>query len=351
MQFGVFLPSWVWEGDGPERVAGLKAFARHAEDLGFDSIFLTDHVITARRFYNVSWLEPLITHAMIAGVTERIRLGTSILIAPLRQPVVLAKELATLHYLANGRFILGAGVGWYEPEFLACGTEKRVRGARTDEVLRIVDALLSRPDVDFAGEHFHLEHVGIEPIPLRRPPIWIGGGSQLADAQSPERPRFARSVMDRVARYDGWIARPTSPPEQIADDWRQLRAYLTSAGRDPATIAVVHENFMHVVPTTDRERALSEQRAAFGRIMSDERSLDYLQQVYLFGTPDEIIAKLRARAAAGVEYFILHTLTPDPRQLDLWVEHILPHVADATWQGPPAPPGPLSQRLSEGETA
>jgi alkanesulfonate monooxygenase SsuD/methylene tetrahydromethanopterin reductase-like flavin-dependent oxidoreductase (luciferase family) len=135
--------------------------------------------------------------------------------------------------------------------------------------------------------------------------------------------------MARVARYDGWIPRPTSPVEQIADDWQMLQAYLRSVGRDPATVTVAHENFMHVVPTTERARALAEQEAAFGRVMSDERSFDYLQQVYLFGTPDEIVEKLLARVAAGVQYFILHTLTPDPRQLDLWMEEIIPHVEPA----------------------
>jgi probable F420-dependent oxidoreductase len=337
VKFGVFLPSFIWEGDGYERAQGIKAFAQHAEALGFDSIFLTDHVVTARRLYRVSWLEPLMTLAMVAGVTSRVRLGTSILIAPLRQPVVLAKELATLHYLSGGRFIFGAGVGWYAPEFAACGTTKRVRGARTDEALEIVDRLLSEREVSFAGQHFQIERVTIEPLPERRPPIWIGGGSQLADSQSPEQPRFARTVMDRIARYEGWIPRPTSPVEQIAEDWQALQTHLWSVGRDPATVTVAHENFMHVVETTDRGKALAEQEDAFGRVMSDERSFDYLRQVYLFGTPDEIVDKLRARVAAGVEYFILHTLTPDPRQLDLWMEHIIPHVEPALSQT--VPPG------------
>ncbi|MGH2560757.1 MAG: LLM class flavin-dependent oxidoreductase [Thermomicrobiales bacterium] len=329
MKFGVFLPSFIWEGDGYERAQGIKDFARHAEELGFDSIFLTDHVITARRFYRVSWLEPLITHALVAGVTSRIRLGTSIVIVPLRQPVVFAKELATLQYLSGGRFIFGAGVGWYGPEFEACGTTKSVRGARTDEALEIIDRLLTERDVSFTGKHFQIDNVTIEPLPERRPPIWIGGGSQLADPQSPEKPRFAKTVMDRVARYDGWIPRPTSPPEQIAGDWQALQAHLRAAGRDPDSVAVVHENFMHVVETTDRAQALAAQQAAFGRVMSDERSPEYLQQVHLFGTPDEIVEKLLARVRAGVQYFILHTLTPDQRQLDLWMEHIIPHVESA----------------------
>src|SRR6476619_3458172 len=94
-RFGVFLPSYIWEGDGPERARGIK------------------------RFYSVNWLEPLTTLAVAAGATERVRLGTSILIMPLRNPVILAKELATLQFLSNDRFILGVGVGWHDIEYEA----------------------------------------------------------------------------------------------------------------------------------------------------------------------------------------------------------------------------------------
>ena len=99
-RFGVFLPSYIWEGDGPERARGIKDFARTVEELGFDSLFITDHLLVGKRFYSVNWLEPLTTLAVAAGATERVRLGTSILIMPLRNPVILAKELATLQFLS-----------------------------------------------------------------------------------------------------------------------------------------------------------------------------------------------------------------------------------------------------------
>jgi alkanesulfonate monooxygenase SsuD/methylene tetrahydromethanopterin reductase-like flavin-dependent oxidoreductase (luciferase family) len=241
--------------------------------------------------------------------------------------VILAKQIATLQYLSSGRFILGAGVGWYGPEFEACGTTKRVRGARTDEVLRIVDGLLSQPSFSFDGKHFQIEDVSIEPLAPARLPIWVGGGSQLVDPQSPEKPHFAETVKARIARYDGWIARPTAPVDQIAADLCELRGYLEGAGRDPSTVTMAHENFVHLVDTNDHDRAVAEQRAAFERVMSEERSFDYLKQVYLMGTPEEIVEKLWARANAGIEYFILHTLTPDPAQLDLWARYILPEFA------------------------
>ena len=145
-RFGVFLPSYIWEGDGPDRARGIKTFAQTVEDLGFDSLFITDHLLAAKRFYSVSFLEPLSALAVAAGVTERVRLGTSILIMPLRNPVILAKELATLQFLSDNRVILGAGVGWNESEYEAVGVHKSERGRRTDEMLDIMLPLLeARP--------------------------------------------------------------------------------------------------------------------------------------------------------------------------------------------------------------
>ena len=100
-RFGVFLPSFVWKEDGPERAAGIKDFARHTEDLGFDSIFITDHLLAAQQFYSVSFLEPLVSLALVAGVTERVKLGTSVMVVPVRNPVMFAKQVATLQFLSR----------------------------------------------------------------------------------------------------------------------------------------------------------------------------------------------------------------------------------------------------------
>lgn len=325
-RFGVFLPSYIWAGDGPERARGIREFARAVEDLGFDSLFITDHLFAAKRFYSVSFLEPLSALAVAAGVTNRVRLGTSILIMPLRHPVLLAKELATLQFLSENRMILGAGVGWNDAEYAAIGVKKSDRGRRTDEMLDIMLPLLEGGTVSYQGQFFSVDEVSIEPRSSRRPEIWIGGGSQLADPKSPDLPRFVEPVMARVLRSDGWIPRPTCPPDEIAHDWQQLQAYLRSHGRDPGEYVVAHENFMHLALTSDPAKARDEQHRAFLRVMSSERGPKYLETVYLFGTPDEIVASLQARVDAGVEYFVLHTLTPDPAQLHDWIEHIIPNV-------------------------
>ncbi|HVM29842.1 MAG TPA: LLM class flavin-dependent oxidoreductase [Candidatus Limnocylindrales bacterium] len=333
-RFGVFLPSYIWEGDGPERARGIREFAREVEDLGFDSIFITDHLLAAKRFYSVSFLEPLAALAVVAGVTNRVRLGTSILIMPLRHPVMLAKELATLQFLSENRFILGAGVGWNEQEYAALGVKKSERGKRTDEMLDIIIPLLDGETVTYDGQFYSVEDLYIEPKAAQRPEIWIGGGSQLADPKSPDLPRFVESVKARVLRTDGWIPRPTCPPDEIARDWQELQDYYRQHGRAPRDCVVAHENFFHLVMTNDPHKARREQHEAFLRVMSNERGPEYLETVYLFGTPDEVVESLQKRVDAGVEYFMLHTMTPDPGQLRQWVEEIIPNVQFPATAGP-----------------
>jgi probable F420-dependent oxidoreductase len=325
-RFGVFLPSYIWAGDGRERARGIAHFARRVEELGFDSLFITDHMLAAKHFYSVNFLEPVATLALAAGVTERVRLGTSIMIMPLREPVLLAKQLATLQFLSGDRVILGAGVGWYPPEFEAVGVHKSERGRRTDEILDICYQLWAGGPVSYEGRYYRIDEVEIEPRTDQPPTLWVGGGSQLADPKSPDLPRFAEPVKARAVRGSGWIPRPTCPPEDIARDWAELRIALDGAGKDPGSYTVAHENFVHIVQTDDPVAAREEQHRAFLEVMSTTRGPEYLEKVYLFGTPDEIVASLQARIDAGVGYFMLHTMTPDPEQLELWLEHIVPRV-------------------------
>ena len=147
-------------------------------------------------------------------------------------------------------------------------------------------------------------------------------------------PKFVESVKRRTVKADGWIPRPTCPPPDIARDWVELQAAMREAGKDPCDTLVAHENFLHLVMTDDPVEARRQQHEAFLKVMSAERGPEYLESVYLFGTPDEIIASLQARVDAGVEYFFLHTMTPDPAQLQLWVDHIIPNVTFPATAGP-----------------
>ena len=325
-RFGVFLPSYVWPGDGADRARGIIDFAREVENIGFDSIFITDHLLAAKQFYSVSFLEPLTALSLVAGVTERGKLGTSVLVMPIREPVLLAKQLATMQFLSNNRIVLGAGIGWYPPEYTNTGVKKSERGARTDEILEIIVPLLEGETVTYQGQYYSIEDVLIEPRSSRRPEVWIGGGSQLADPGSPDLPRIVEPVKRRILAAEGWVPRPTCPPEDIARDWDELQIYFTEHGRDPAELLVAHENFYHFVGTEDGARARREQHEAMLKVMSEARGPEYLERVYLFGTPDEVVESLQERVDAGVQSFMLHTMTPDPGQLEQWATHVIPHV-------------------------
>lgn len=330
MKIGVFLPTYLVPGSERDHTKQLRRFAIRAEELGFDSLFTTDHLLTATRFYRVSWLEPIATLAYAAAVTERVKLGTSILVLPTRQPVVLAKEIATLQRLSSGRFVFGAGVGWYDPEFEAVGGHRTERGRRTDEVLDATMRLLSERDVTFAGRHYSFAGATVEPLgPV--PPVWVAGGRQLVHEASPEKPVMAPTVLRRICRWNGWIARPTATAEQIADDLAEIDGELErqGTGREDRGFTVAHENFCWLSERGRRDDVLAEQRERMFAVVSDERPWEYIQAVYLTGTVDEIQQRIRDRIDAGVEYLVLHTMTPDLRQLELFAEHILEPFATA----------------------
>ena len=320
MKFGVFLPSFLQAHDPDPRGERLRTFARRAEELGFDSLWITDHVVTAHRFYSVSWLDSITTLSHVAAITDRAQLGTSILILPLRQPAVLAKEIATLHHLSGQRYLFGVGTGWYGPEFEACGTRKSERGRRTDEVLEATLALLSGPGVTFDGRHYRLNDVTVEPHPPSLPPVWVGGGRQLAHDTSPEHGEMHPNVLRRIANADGWIARPTCPPDGIALDLADIRA---ARAADRAPIVVAHENFTWIEESGTRDDVVAEQQRRFAAVMSDERPWDYIDSVYMPGTIDEIQKKVQARIDVGVEYLMLHTLSADISQLEAIARHVV----------------------------
>jgi probable F420-dependent oxidoreductase len=325
VRVGAFLPTFG--GDARRGGDEIAAFARRAEELGLDSLWATDHLLHGSVFYRTSWLDPIVSLAYAAAVTTRVALGTSILVMPTRHPLVLAKELSTLQALSGDRFILGVGTGWDEREFEAVGMKRSERGARTDEAVGVVRRLLAGERVTLDGRFVRLRDVEIGPPMRRALTVWAAGGRQLAHAASPERPVLAPAVVRRIVEADGWIARPTSPPEAIEQDLDEIRGALTERGRDPSTFTVAHENFVHLVPTDDPAEAEREQRRAFTAVMGEGRPFEYFQQVYLTGSLPEILDKIDQRLDVGVEYLILHTLEPAADQLDVWREHLLPHLA------------------------
>ena len=175
---------------------GIRRATESAEELGFDSVWTTEHMLVGAegvdRFGRV--YDPLMTLAWIAGWTERVRLGTSIVIVPLHHPVHLAKEVATLQELSRGRAILGIGVGWHRAEFEFLGVEFEGRDRRTDEAVRLIRALWSG-ERSFEGRRWSFADATFAPLPSPVPEIWVGGSSgpairravQLGDVWHPSR--------------------------------------------------------------------------------------------------------------------------------------------------------------------
>jgi probable F420-dependent oxidoreductase len=210
VHLGVILPNY---GDDSSP-AGIRGVAEAAEELGFDSVWTTEHVIVGPegvdpygRVY-----DPLVTLGWIAGFTERVGLGTSIVLVPLHNPVHLAKEAATLQELSGGRLRLGVGLGWHEDEFRFMGVPFAGRGRRTDESLRVVQALWAG-DRSFHGEHWSFEDATFAPLPDPPPELWIGGSSDRAI-------RRAREL------GDVWHPSRRSDPEhvrRVKEDHPELR--------------------------------------------------------------------------------------------------------------------------------
>ena len=150
MQLGIHLPH-AGEQATP---ALIRRHAMRAEALGFDDVWVSEHIIVPREQFPRSPLfyDPVLTLTWVAAVTERVRLGTSVLVLPMRHPLPLAKELATLHNLSDGRLILGAGVGWLEPEFAALGVPFNERGRRMDEGIAMMRAVWTQDPVTLRGE-------------------------------------------------------------------------------------------------------------------------------------------------------------------------------------------------------
>jgi probable F420-dependent oxidoreductase len=178
MRVGIHLPQYG-------RVAGSDAIrraAQHAEALGFSDVWVSDHVVhPAAQSYPSPYLyDPLLTLTWAAAATERIGLGTSVLVVPQYHPLWLANATSSLDALSGGRLTLAVGVGWSEAEFDALGQDFETRGRRTDEILDVLEACWSTDPASYAGEFYRFEDIRVQPKPAHPIEVWIGGSSEPA---------------------------------------------------------------------------------------------------------------------------------------------------------------------------
>lgn len=271
MDFGV-----IFANTGPYATAsGALAMAKGAEDAGFESIWTVEHVVVPVGYEStypydrsgrmpgndfVDIPDPLIWLAFLASATTTLKLATGILIAPQRNPLLTAKEVATLDQLSGGRAILGVGVGWLEEEFDALGVPFARRGARLDEYVQVMRTLWSEPKASFDGEFTSFGEVICQPKPVRRTvPVVIGGHTEAA------------------ARRAGRLGDGFFPGKGSNDRIRELiavmRAAAEEAGRDPDAIEITASGAAAFGP--DPLEALAELAAmGVGRVMVPPLSFD-----------------------------------------------------------------------------
>lgn len=229
---GLFLHNAAVQSDP----AVATRVAVRAEELGYDSLWAAEHVVVPRPRVAPSPMEPdepildpIVLLAHLAARTSRVLLGTGVIVLPQRNPLVLAKQLASLDVLSGGRLVVGIGAGYLEPELTAIGVPMAERGARTDEYLAAMRALWTSDAPAFSGRHARFSGVDAHPRPVQRPlPVVVGGRSAAAHR------RAARDA-------DGWYGFLHSP-ESAAGHVAALRRAAAAAGRDrPPHISVTPE--------------------------------------------------------------------------------------------------------------
>lgn len=206
----------------------VTEFCRLAEDLNFDSVWTTDHIAVNKQFSNPygSIYESLITLGYVAAKTERVKLGTSIIVLPMRNPILFAKQTATLDQLSDGRLILGLGAGWMEDEFATLGSNFHDRGKMMDEQIQLLRNLWTHTEPKFDGNFFKFNEIAFSPKSVQEngPPIWIGGTSHAA--------------LRRVERLgDGWHPVGLSP-KQLAQGKQKLDSLMKQKRRISLSVRV-----------------------------------------------------------------------------------------------------------------
>ena len=246
---------------------GIRRFVQRAEELGFESVLAGDHVLlptggtnqypytadgSFSRPADEPFLETMTMLGYMAACTDTIKLGSTVIILPYRNPLVQAKMFASLDVLTGGRMICGVGVGWLEKEFDTLGVPYAERGPMSDEFLEIFKTLWTQAHPEFHGNYYDIEGIQFYPKPVQQPhiPIWVGGHS--------------RPALRRVARYGDCWHTTRQTPDFVAQNLPYLREQAERAGRDPASISVSLKRSLHF---TDLDAAEEEASVRTGGVV------------------------------------------------------------------------------------
>jgi alkanesulfonate monooxygenase len=311
VQFGLAVKNFVGPQETPD-VDGIVAFAERAEALGYESLWVWDHILLGVD-PALPIFDAICTLSALAVRTERIKLGTGVLVLPMRNPVVVAKQLSTLDRLSKGRLILGVASGWYAREFDAVGVPLTHRGRLMDRNLDILNRLWTEEMVTLQVDELNLRQAVQRPLPYQRPrpPILIGG--------------YVEAVLRRAARVsDGWLTYFYTP-ESFARCWGQVQQFAREYGRDPSALTSTNQLAIYV----GRSREAVE--PAMRHWLTTERDTagwsESTIESAIFGTPEECAAQLQAHVDVGVHRLVLLPYRYDPEQVELIAHEVLPRLA------------------------
>lgn len=319
MNLGLALPNYANDG---WRIPSAQFIdlAQRAETAGFGGLWVTEHLLRPPgRPY--SRLNPLTSLSVVAGATDRIPLGTCIMIQPLRNPVLLAERIATLQHLADARLNLGLGIGWAPNEYAAVNVPFEERGPRFTEGLEIMTRLFAGETVTFDGDFYQIEDVVLDP-PVSQPPnIYIGGGSVETDSGRvvPE------PIKHRILEYgDGWLASSRSP-SALDSDWEEITSYVEAHGRDPATLEKIALNWLHLVPGVEADTAREKQRYLYEEKDGSDRDV---MSRYLSGSVSDVTDQLAEYEWAGFDELIIGPVVHEPTQVESQFNYYIDHLGD-----------------------
>jgi alkanesulfonate monooxygenase SsuD/methylene tetrahydromethanopterin reductase-like flavin-dependent oxidoreductase (luciferase family) len=318
---GFVLPSQRLPQEASRELAReFRATAATAAEVGADTLWVWDHMLRAP-VYADSWHDPLVSLAAVADFG--LRLGTGILVAPVRPPVQTALAVATLQSLSGRAMRLGVGTGWNPTEFVAAGVEVSQRGALTDDFLATVTAVFNG-ERDFTGRFHRFE--GLDAGYLGPcPEIWIAGGSRAAGAGSlgeEERRKhqmIAPAVARRIRSHGRWIVRPSAELSDFDRDMAEL------ATAEDGTAHAVEASIIcvaYLVETEDRELARSVQFPVFNSLVSEKRPPEYLEGRYLVGGISEVRHRISGWVDSGMTHIGLYLLGDTAEQIRLAKKHL-----------------------------
>jgi probable F420-dependent oxidoreductase len=298
---GIAIP----QTNSPVDARLIRRFLERAEELGYESVWVQEQIISDSPI-----LEPVTLLAYAAALTSKVRLGTAVLLTVIRNPVQLAKSLASLDQLSRGRLTVGVGIGGpHVPErIFGISSERRAR--QFVEGLQVMKALWTQPRASFSGDFWRLENVPMEPKPLQRPhpPLWFGAREPVA--------------LKRAVRYgDGWMGAGSSSSADFIKQVGEVRRFLDEAKRDPVTFAISKRVYLAI--DDDRARAERRLREWFG---VRYKNAEMAARVSVWGSVAECVDKLGQLVRAGAKHLLLNPVFDEIEQLELFAAEFLLHL-------------------------